>query len=105
MYILFLYLQVPSIVLEVIQLESMLHLSRRHLESNVFSKDNVSNVNTMSNPDHIDGGPASTLHSHAHFIARTLCRKKCNIQGADGKDAVQCSDKLLCFRNFLPIKG
>lgn len=37
---------------------------RKHLESNIFSKDNVSNVNTKSNPDHIYSGLASTLHFH-----------------------------------------
>lgn len=65
MYIPFLYLEVPSIVLELLWLKLLLHLGGS-LKVNTFSKDNGNNVNvnTESNFDHIYSGIVSILHFH-----------------------------------------
>jgi len=89
MYIPFLYLEVPSTVLELIRLKFLLHLTRRILESNTFSKDNVNNVNvnTESESDHIYSGVMSTrwysvtphLLDNRTPLLEHCASKKCNI--------------------------
>lgn len=89
MYISFLYLEVPSIVLEIKRLKFLLHiiLSQKLLESNTLSKDNVNHVNTESNSDHIYSGIASTLHFHDnHTPLLEHCASKCDIQWVDEND-------------------
>lgn len=97
MYIPLLYLEVPSTVLEVVRLKLLLHLSRRILESNTFSKDSVNNVNvnTESDSDHIYSGIMSTwwysvtlyLHDNHTPLLEHCASKKCNIRWADENDA------------------
>lgn len=72
-------------------------LTRRILESNTFSKDNVNNVsvNTESDSDHIYSGIMSMwwysvtphLHDNHTPLLEHCASKKCNIWWADENDA------------------
>lgn len=67
MYIPFLYLEVPSIVLELLKLKLALHLIQPGglVNEHVFSpKDIVNTSVTQSDSDHIHSGTLSTPHLH-----------------------------------------